>query len=171
MDFVNYVNSFADGGGRIDRFVTQCSDIVDAVVGGGVQLRYVQQRSFVKGTAAFALVATAASAQLTTNNGQQYLLNQNKKFVPVDKTEAIDYVRNSGGYIIKRKGATFYAVSALLAYLCQCLQSDQNTVQDLSTVLHGEYGISDVALSLPTIVGSKGVVNKIILPLRLQVIK
>ena len=104
-------------------------------------------------------------ANVPADEYQQYLLNQNKKFVPVDKTEAIDYVRNSGGYIIKRKGATFYAVSALLAYLCQCLQSDQNTVQDLSTVLHGEYGISDVALSLPTIVGSKGVVNKIILPL------
>ena len=104
-------------------------------------------------------------ANVPADDYQQYLLNQNKKFVPVDKDEAIDYVRNSGGYIIKRKGATFYAVSALLAYLCQCLQSDQNTVQDLSTVLHGEYGITDVALSLPTLVGSKGVVNKIILPL------
>lgn len=95
----------------------------------------------------------------------KYLLNTNSKFTPVDKEDAITYVRDSGSYIIKRKGATFYAVSALLGYLCQAIQSDQITVQDLCTVLHGEYGISDVALSLPTLVGNQGVVNKILLPL------
>jgi len=95
----------------------------------------------------------------------EYLLNQNIDFKRIDREDTIDYVRNSGGYIIKRKGATFYAVSVLVCYLCECLMSEQNTIQDLSTVLNGEYGITDVALSLPTIVSSEGVVNKIMLPL------
>lgn len=107
-------------------------------------------------------------ANVPADEYSKYLLNANKHFTPVNKEEAIDYVRNSGGYIIKRKGATFYAVSALLGYLCQCLHSEQVTVQDLSTVLNGEYGITDVALSLPTLVGSSGVVNKIMLPLNAE---
>lgn len=95
----------------------------------------------------------------------EYLLKNNRNLKPIDKDETIDYVRNSGGYIIKRKGATFYAVAVLVAYVCQCLQSSQNTIQDLSTVLDGEYGISDVALSLPTAISTAGVKNKIMLPL------
>jgi len=98
----------------------------------------------------------------------EYLLNQNIDFKRIDREDTIDYVRNSGGYIIKRKGATFYAVAVLVCFLCECLQSEQNTVQDLSTVLNGEYGISDVALSLPTIVSNVGVVNKIMLPLNTE---
>ncbi len=101
----------------------------------------------------------------------EYLLNNYNKLEPINREETLDYVRNSGSYIIKRKGATFYAVAVLVCYLCECLQSSQNTIQDLSTVLNGEYGISDVALSLPTIVSAPGVKNKIILPLNPEEMK
>lgn len=104
-------------------------------------------------------------ANVPADKYNEYLRTKNVNLKPIDKEATIDYVRNSGGYIIKRKGATFYAVSVLVAYLCECLQSSQNTIQDLSTVLDGEYGISDVALSLPTVISSTGVKNKIMLPL------
>ena len=98
-------------------------------------------------------------------NYNEYLMDQDKYIAPIDKDETIDYVRNSGGYIIKRKGATYYAVSALVCFLCECLTNDHNTILSVSTMLHGEYGIKDVCLSLPTIVSNVGVKNKIMLPL------
>ena len=79
--------------------------------------------------------------------------------------EVEEYMRTSGGRIIGRKGATFYAVSMSVCHLCKCLLNSVDTTLTVSTMLHGEYGISDVALSLLTVVGDKTANNKILLPL------
>lgn len=76
-----------------------------------------------------------------------------------------EFVRKSGGRVIQRKGATFYAVSVSVCHLCKCLLSGIDTTLTVSTMLHGEYGIDDVCLSLLTVVGNKGAHNKILLPL------
>lgn len=82
-----------------------------------------------------------------------------------NKLEVEDYVRNSGASIISRKGATFYAVSASVAHLCRCLLSGIDTSLTVSTMLHGEYGIHDVCLSLINIIDNNGVIEKVMLPL------
>ncbi len=82
-----------------------------------------------------------------------------------NKDDVENYVRKSGGRVIQRKGATFYAVSMSVCHLCKCILSGIDTTLTVSTMLHGEYGIDDVCLSLLTIVGHKGAHTKIILPL------
>lgn len=82
-----------------------------------------------------------------------------------DKQEIEEYVRKSGARVIERKGATFYAVSMSVVYICKCLLGGINTNITVSTMLHGEYGIDDVCLSLLNIVGNKGVQGKVLLPL------
>ncbi len=85
---------------------------------------------------------------------------------PAFKEEDIeDYVRNSGASVIQRKGATFYAVSISVCHVCKCLLSGIDTTMTVSTMLHGEYGIEDVCLSLLNVVGSKGAHSKVILPM------
>lgn len=79
--------------------------------------------------------------------------------------EVEEYMRTSGGRIIGRKGATFYAVSMSVCHLCKCLLNSVDTTLTVSTMLHGEYGIDDVAMSLLTVVGNKTASNKILLPL------
>ena len=79
--------------------------------------------------------------------------------------EVDDYVRKSGAQVIQRKGATFYAVSMSVCHICKCLLSGIDTNLTVSTMLHGEYGIDDVCLSLLTVVGHKGAHSKILLPL------
>ena len=79
--------------------------------------------------------------------------------------EVENYVRKSGGRVIERKGATFYAVSMSVCHICKCLLSGIDTTMTVSTMLHGEYGIDDVCLSLLTVVGRNGVHNKVMLPL------
>ena len=79
--------------------------------------------------------------------------------------EVEDYVRKSGASVIQRKGATFYAVSMSVCHVCKCLLSGIDTTLTVSTMLHGEYGIDDVCLSLLNIVGDTGAHTKILLPL------
>lgn len=82
-----------------------------------------------------------------------------------DQDAIEDYVRKSGGRVIKRKGATFYAVSMSVCHICKCLLSGVDTTMTVSTMLHGEYGVDDVCLSLLNVVSSKGAHTKIMLPL------
>ncbi len=82
-----------------------------------------------------------------------------------DKAEVEEYVRKSGGRVIERKGATFYAVSASVCHLCKCLLGSMDTTMTVSSMMHGEYGIDDVCLSILHTVGSKGIQSKVMLPL------
>ena len=81
-------------------------------------------------------------------------------------SEVETYIRKSGGKIIERKGATFYAVAVSVCHICKCIFSGADTTMTVSTMMHGEYeGIDDVCLSTLTIVGADGVAGKILAPL------
>ncbi len=73
-----------------------------------------------------------------------------------------EYMRTSGGKIIARKGATFYAIAMSVCHICEMLYSDANAVITVSSMMHGEYGIEDVCLSLPTIINAKGMTGKVL---------
>ena len=65
-----------------------------------------------------------------------------KEVKEVDKDAMLEYVQKSGGQIIKRKGATFYAVSASVCKLCSILSASSDSITTVSSMMHGEYGIS-----------------------------
>jgi L-lactate dehydrogenase len=79
--------------------------------------------------------------------------------------EVEQYIRQSGGKIIERKGATFYAVAASVCHICRSIFGGADTPMTVSTLMHGEYGIEDVALSMLTVVGRTGIKGKLIAPL------
>jgi len=81
------------------------------------------------------------------------------------KDDVENYVRKSGARVIQQKGATFYAVSISVCHVCKCLLSSIDTTLTVSTMLHGEYGIDDICLSLLNVVGNKAAHSKIMLPL------
>ena len=97
--------------------------------------------------------------------GQSLQTNVDTMYPDLNLDEVEDYVRKSGAQVIQRKGATFYAVSMSVCHICKCLLSGIDTNLTVSTMLHGEYGIDDVCLSLLTVVGHKGAHSKILLPL------
>lgn len=72
------------------------------------------------------------------------------------------YMRTSGGKIIQRKGATFYAIAISVCHICSCIFDNANAIMSVSTLLHGEYGMEDVCLSVPTIVNADGAVTKVL---------
>ena len=79
----------------------------------------------------------------------------------LDFAEIETYVKKSGGRVIARKGATFYAVSAAGCHICKCLHSGIETTMTVSTLMNGEYGIDDVCLSTLNRIGSNGVSGKV----------
>ena len=83
----------------------------------------------------------------------------------LDFDEIEQYVRKSGGRVIARKGATFYAVSISVCHICKCLLAGIDTTMTVSTMMHGEYGIDDVCLSTLNLVGHDGIRGKVNVPL------
>lgn len=89
----------------------------------------------------------------------------NKDKITFDPDRIIDYVRTSGGVIISNKGATFYAIAVSVVRLCKLVLSAQSSATTVSTMMHGEYGLEDVCLSVSTIIGPQGVQGRIVLDL------
>ena len=87
-----------------------------------------------------------------------------KGFINADLNyeEIESYMRTSGGKIIQRKGATFYAIAMSVCHICECIFDNANAIISVSTMMHGEYGIEDCCLSIPTIVNAAGSVGKVL---------
>lgn len=81
--------------------------------------------------------------------------------VPVDHEEIEAYIKKSGAKVIARKGATFYAVSLGVCHICKCILNGMNSSLTVSTMMNGEYGISDVCMSTLAIVGKNGIEGKV----------
>ncbi len=82
-----------------------------------------------------------------------------------DRQEIEKYMRTSGGKVISRKGATFYAVSISACHIIRSIYDNQDTLMPVSSMLHGEFGIDDVCLSLLSVVNREGIKAKITPPL------
>lgn len=82
-----------------------------------------------------------------------------------DKNDVEEYIRKSGGIIIAAKKCTNYAIGITTATLCEALNFSTNSLLTISTMMNGEYGISDVCLSTPTIVGGRGIQGHAVAPL------
>lgn len=83
----------------------------------------------------------------------------------LDKDEMLTYVQKSGGQIIANKGATFYAVAASVCQLCSMLTAASNSLTTFSMMMHGEYGIDDVCLSVLGLIGPDGCQGKVLVSL------
>ena len=81
------------------------------------------------------------------------------KVTPYDREEVELYVKKSGGQIIAGKGATFYGIAASVTRIINAIYSSAYTILPVSTVLDGEYGISDVALSTLCAIGGEGIIT------------
>ncbi len=116
------------------------------------------------GDSAFVPWSIANISNVPIEDYRDALLNS-KDYPEFNRDEVENYVRKSGARVIQRKGATFYAVSMSVCHICKCILSGIDTTMTVSTMLHGEYGIDDVCLSLLNVVGHEGAHSKVLLPL------
>lgn len=79
--------------------------------------------------------------------------------------EIAEAVKNSAYEIIQRKKATYFGVAMAVKRICEVIVRDEKSVLPVSTLMHGEYGIEDIVLSMPCIVGKEGIETKVPLSL------
>lgn len=70
-------------------------------------------------------------------------------------------VKDSAYDIISKKGATYYGIAMSVKRICEAIIRDEKSILSISVMMHGEYGIDDVVLSMPAIVGKDGCENRV----------
>lgn len=74
----------------------------------------------------------------------------------VEKQSFYDKTRNAAYEIIEKKGATYYAIALAVRRIVESIIGNEHSILTVSSLFEGEYGLRDVCLSAPTIVGSGG---------------
>ena len=81
-------------------------------------------------------------------------------WTPVLANQLFTRTRGSGAEVIKRKGGAGFAVGIAIRDVIDSVILDQRRVLPISSVQSGCFGIRDVALSVPTVVGRSGVMDR-----------
>lgn len=113
------------------------------------------------GDSSFIPWSVANISNIPIKQCENIILEPGIKSPELNLEEIEQYVRKSGGRVIARKGATFYAVSVSVCHICKCILGGIDTTMTVSTMMHGEYGIDDVCLSTLNMIGNKGVRGKV----------
>ncbi len=75
----------------------------------------------------------------------------------VDRSKTLQEVRFVAAEVIKRKGATIFGPAVAVYRMVNAVVNDTKEEIPTSVILQGEYGIEDVAVGVPAIIGASGV--------------
>lgn len=79
------------------------------------------------------------------------------------KSRIDDDVRNAAYKIIAGKGATFYGIAGALTRICQAISTNEYAILTLSSFHDSLFGSNNVCISLPCVVGKRGI-HKVLTP-------
>lgn len=82
-----------------------------------------------------------------------------------DFDEILEDVRGAAPNIVRHKGYTSFAIASCVTRICEAILRDEHSILPVSAMTSGQYGIRDIYLSLPCVVGSLGVEKIIDIPL------
>jgi malate dehydrogenase len=88
------------------------------------------------------------------------------QLLPADRISVIvEETRSAGDLVVElaKRSSAYYAPSAAIAEIADAVHMNLSRILPLSLMLEGEYGVKDAALSVPVIIGEKGV-SKILTP-------
>lgn len=75
----------------------------------------------------------------------------------IDKAAVSAAVRNVGYEIFNRKGNTNHGIAAAVFRLIRAIEADERSVLPVGVLLKDQYGVDDVVMSVPCVVGRNGV--------------
>lgn len=79
--------------------------------------------------------------------------------------ELFEDAKNSAYHIIENKGATYYAIAESVKRIVTAIIKDENAILPVSALLEDYYGISNLCLGVPCVVGKSGIQNVLEIPL------
>jgi len=95
----------------------------------------------------------------------QWAVAGHGRLTQVDKDQIVHQVKDAAYQVIQGKGATNYAIGLAVTNILEALVHDEERVLPLSGLLHGFRGLGDVCLSLPRIVGRRGIEAPLPIPM------
>ena len=122
----------------------------------GVDVRNIH--GFIAGEHGDSQFAVWSAVRIAELSLEDYCKGTN---ITINKEEIEEAVRKAGAEVIERKGATYFAISSAIAKIVEVIIKDQRAVLNISCMANGAFGIHDVSLSLPTIVGRAGVLRRL----------
>ncbi len=182
--FLNILSQIAETGYRDDAIVMVVSNPVDVltylaadrlnlpasrVLGLGTQLDSIRFRSLI--AQRLQSPATQVSAVILGEHGDSMVpiwssatvaglpLEKHPAWTPNLTNELFTRTKGSGAEVIKKKGGAGFAVGLAIQEVIESIALDRRRVLPVSSVQNGCYGIRNVALSVPTVVGRAGVVS------------
>lgn len=87
----------------------------------------------------------------------EYANKENLEYNDDFRKEVYENVRNAAYEVINRKGATFYAIALAVTRIVKAILGDEKTILPVSTLVENYYGIKDVYMGLPCVVGGSGI--------------
>jgi L-lactate dehydrogenase len=145
------------------------------VIGLGTQLDTARFRSYL--ARRLQASATQVQALILGEHGDSMVpiwssatiaglpLEQWPGFNSTVQKEVLEETKTAGAQVIKLKGGSGFAVGLSIREVVHALALDSRRVLPVSSLQHGAYGLRDVCLSVPTVVGCGGVRQHIELPL------
>ncbi|CDZ75344.2 L-lactate dehydrogenase [Peptoniphilus sp. ING2-D1G] len=89
-----------------------------------------------------------------------FLEMKGEKFTDSERKELEDKIRKVAFEIVACKGGTDLAIGLSIATIVDCILNDKKLVYPLSSLIEDAYGYSNICLSLPTVIGREGVLEK-----------
>jgi len=105
-------------------------------------------------------------ANIAGMNLVEYCKMNCRNYEPLIFENIFKSTRGAAYEIIEKKGATYYAIASGLVRIVEAILRGQDTVLSVSTLVKDFYGIHDVYLSLPCVIGHNGI--KRVMHLRLN---
>lgn len=90
-------------------------------------------------------------------NIDDYCKTAGIEFTDRERIEIVEQVKTAGADIIKNKGATYYAIAIAVNTIVESILKGASTIRTVGTVVDGPYGLHDVVVNVPSILGSDGV--------------
>ncbi|HEY2146909.1 MAG TPA: lactate dehydrogenase, partial [Pirellulales bacterium] len=139
------------------------------VIGLGTQLDTIRFRALIADK--LAVPPTQVSALILGEHGDSMVPIWSSATVaglPFDKypgwsnhtaNEIFTRTKGSGAEVIKKKGGAGFAVGVAIQEVIESIALDRRRVLPVSSVQTGCYGLRDVSISVPTVVGRAGVLG------------
>lgn len=125
----------------------------------GVDSRSVH--AFIIGEHGDSEIAVWSSANVSGINLEDYGEMSGEHHYDKYTKEIAEKVKNSAYEIIERKRATYYGVAMAIRRICEVIVRDEKSILPVSVMMEGEYGIENVVLSMPSVVGKNGIEKKV----------
>jgi len=91
--------------------------------------------------------------------GESFIMGEHGEtmFIVKGDKRLEDEVRRAGMEVISRKGATIYGPATCIYRMVRAVIEDLKEILPASVVLQGEYGLKDLAIGVPIVLGRRGV--------------